>query len=252
MKAIIIAAGMGTRLQHLTGDAPKCLLPVCGKSILQHQLDAFRHNGITDISLIKGYKKEKIQVPQLKYYINDNYEKNNILNSLMYAETEMDGAFIASYSDIVFHPSIVQKLMACPADIAIAVDSDWQKKYDGRTHHPPEEAEKVAFNQEHVLLETGKVMTRKVTGEFLGMVKCSGRGAEIFKAYFKKAKQEFMGKPFITAKVFDKAYITDFLQYLTNEGVPVTCVPIDRGWTEIDTEQDLHRASSILAGGGVR
>ena len=94
MKAIIIAAGMGTRLNPLTNERPKCMLKLNGKTILQHQLDVFHANGITDISLIKGYKKETIDYAGLKYYINDNYKNNNILNSLFYAEKEMDDDLI--------------------------------------------------------------------------------------------------------------------------------------------------------------
>ena len=60
MRAIIIAAGMGIRLNPLTNDKPKCMLEIKGKTILQHQLDVFHANGITDISVIKGYKKEVI------------------------------------------------------------------------------------------------------------------------------------------------------------------------------------------------
>ncbi|MBU4456362.1 MAG: NTP transferase domain-containing protein, partial [Nanoarchaeota archaeon] len=54
MKAIIIAAGMGSRLEHLTKDKPKCLLEFCGKTLLEHQLTAIRNNNISNISLIKG------------------------------------------------------------------------------------------------------------------------------------------------------------------------------------------------------
>ena len=79
MKAIIIAAGLGSRLGNLTNDKPKCLLEVAGKSLLQHQIDTLKSCGITNISVIKGYKKEKINYPGLKYYINDDYQNNNIL-----------------------------------------------------------------------------------------------------------------------------------------------------------------------------
>jgi len=73
MKAIIIAAGYASRLRPITNDKPKCMLEIKGKTILEHQLDAFNANGITDISVIKGYKKKAINYPRLKYYINDNY-----------------------------------------------------------------------------------------------------------------------------------------------------------------------------------
>lgn len=120
-KAVIIAAGMGIRLNPLTNDKPKCLLKIKGKTILQYQLDAFQASAITDISVKKGYKKETTNYSGLKYYTNDNYMNNNILSSLFYAEKEMDNEFIASYSDIIFNGEVVRRLKENDGDIAIVV-----------------------------------------------------------------------------------------------------------------------------------
>ena len=247
MKAIIIAAGMGIRLNPLTNDTPKCMLKIKGKTILQHQLDVFHANGIIDISVIKGYKKEVINYSSLKYYINDNYRNNNILNSLFYAEEELDDEFIASYSDILFGEDVVRRVMESSGDITIVVDIDWMGYYEGRTEHPVEEAEKVIFNSDKNVVKIGKIVNKgDISGEFIGMLKCTKRGTEIFKEYFHKAKTEFFGKPFIRAKTFDVAYLTDMIQYLVNSGVKVKCVTIERGWIEIDTLQDFEKASEFL------
>lgn len=248
MKAIIIAAGMGIRLNPMTNDKPKCMLKLKGKTILQHQLDVFHANGITDISVIKGYKKEAIDFPNLKYYINDNYRNNNILNSLFYAEEAMDDEFIASYSDIIYGKDVVRKLTENGGDIAIVVDIDWKGYYEGRTEHPIEEAENVIFDADENVVEIGKIMDNKgaVNGEFIGMLKCTKRGAEVFKEYFHKAKSEFFGKSFVRAKTFDVAYLTDFIQYLVNNGIKINCATIERGWIEIDTVQDFERAEEMF------
>jgi choline kinase len=244
MKAIIIAAGMGIRLNPMTNDKPKCMLEIKGKTILQHQLDVFHANGITNISIIKGYKKEEINYAGLKYYINDNYRNNNILNSLFYAEKEMGDEFIASYSDILFSDDVVKSAIESGGDIAIVVDVDWKGYYEERTEHPIEEAENVIFDADNNVVEIGKIVSNKrtVDGEFIGMLKCTKKGAEIFKEYFHKAKNEFYGKPFIRAKTFGAAYLTDFIQYLVNNGIEVKCMTIERGWIEIDTVQDFERA----------
>ena len=244
MKSIIIAAGLGIRLNPLTNEKPKCMLEIKGKTILQHQLDVFHANGITDISVIKGYKKEVINYSGLKYYINDNYRNNNILNSLFYAEEEMNDKFIASYSDILFGADVVRRLKESEGDIAIVVDVDWKGYYEGRTEHPINEAENVIFDADNNVVEIGKIISNKgaVDGEFIGMLKCTKRGTEIFREYFHKAKNEFLVKPFVRAKTFDIAYLTDFIQYLVNDGIEVKCVTIERGWIEIDTVQDFERA----------
>jgi len=248
MKAIIIAAGMGSRLQHLTNDKPKCLLEYNGKSLLEIQTEALKACGIDEIVVIKGYKQEKINFPQFKYYINDNFMNNNILNSLFYAEPEMNDDLLISYSDIYYEKHVVERLLQSTEDISIVVDIDWKGYYEGRTEHPIEEAENVIFNAQNKVLEIGKIVTNKndVHGEFIGMMKCTKKGCEILRKHFNRAKQLFEGKPFQRAKTFEKAYLTDMLQDLVDMGVKVHCVIIEQGWMEIDTIQDYEKVSRFI------
>ena len=74
MKAIILAAGMGNRLLHLTSNTPKCMLKVYGKTIIEHQFDVFMALGINDISIEKGFLKEQINYPETKSCYNDDYK----------------------------------------------------------------------------------------------------------------------------------------------------------------------------------
>lgn len=84
--AIIIAAGRGSRMQSFTDDKPKCLLRFGDKTLLEGQLEAYRACGIEDISLVRGYQRDKINVPGLRYFENPQYADNNILVSLFCAE----------------------------------------------------------------------------------------------------------------------------------------------------------------------
>ena len=244
MKAIIIAAGMGTRMNHLTEDIPKCMLAFGGKTLLEKQIETLISCDITDISVVKGYKKEKIDYPGLKYFINDNYENNNILNSLFCAEEEMNDEVILSYSDILYEKQVVERLLESKKDISIVVDIEWRQYYENRKDHPIEEAENVIFDAENKVVEIGKILTKKhdVHGEFIGMMKLTKRGTGIFKRNFNRAKELFWGKPFIRTSTFEKAYLTDMLQDLVLLGVDVHCVIIKRGWREIDTVEDYKNA----------
>ena len=67
-KALIIAAGLGSRLKKHTENLPKCMLDFGGKTLLKRQLDAYKNSGVEDISLIRGYKKEKITYKGIKYF----------------------------------------------------------------------------------------------------------------------------------------------------------------------------------------
>ena len=159
------------------------------------------------------------------------------MNSLFYAEEELNGNVIVAYSDILFEASVVRRLLESQADISIVVDIDWRGYYDGRKEHPIDEAENVIFNANNEVLKIGKILTEKddVHGEFIGMLKFTPRGAEIFKKHFHRAKEIYWDKPYQRAAIFQKAYITDIIQDMADLGVPVHCVIIERGWKEIDT-----------------
>jgi len=244
MKAIIIAAGMGNRMRPYTNDLPKCMLEFGGKTLFQRQLESLKACKVKNIVLIKGYRKEKINYPRIKYYINENYQNNNILSSLFYAEKEIEGEVIVSYSDILFEKQVVERLLESKKDISIVVDVKWRDYYEDRKDHPIEEAENVIFDAENNVVEIGKILTKKhdVHGEFIGMIKLTSRGSEILRKHYNRAKKLFWGKPFQRAATFEKAYLTDMIQEMVDLGVPIHCVIIERGWKEIDTVEDYKKA----------
>ena len=244
VKSIIIAAGLGTRLKGYTEALPKCMLKFGDRTLLERQLEVYRECGIYDISIVRGFKKEKINYKGLNYFENDDYENNNILNSLFYAEEAINGNVVISYSDILFDSNVVSRLLESNADISIVVDIDWRGYYVDRKDHPVEEAEKVIFDANNEVVQIGKVMTNKddVYGEFIGMLKLSPKGAEIMKLHFNRAKKLFWDEPFQRAQTFQKAYITDLIQDMVDMGVSVHCVIIERGWKEIDTVEDYEKA----------
>ena len=244
IKALIIAAGLGSRLKKHTENLPKCMLNFGDKTLLQRQLDAYKKNGIKDISLIRGYKKEKINYKGIKYFENNDYKNNNILNSIFYAEKVINGNIIISYSDILFDFSVVERALSSDHDISVVVDIDWRGYYVGRKDHPISEAENVIFNSNNEVEKIGKINkgNDEVHGEFIGMVKLSNRGTEVFKEHFHRLKKIYWNKPFQRAKIFQKAYLTDFIQELVDIGIKVHCVIIESGWKEIDTVEDYKKA----------
>ena len=243
-KALIIAAGLGSRLKKHTENLPKCMLDFGGKTLLQRQLESYKKNGVKDISLVRGYKKEKINYKDIKYFENNDYKNNNILNSMFYAEKIINGNIIISYSDILFDPSVVERTLKSDHDISVVVDIDWRGYYVGRKDHPISEAENVIFNSNNEVEKIGKINTGndEVHGEFIGMIKLSNRGTEIFKEHFHRLKKIYWNKPFQRAKIFQKAYLSDFIQELVDIGIKVHCVIIESGWKEIDTVEDYKKA----------
>lgn len=253
MKAIIIAAGPGTRLRPYTEEIPKCLIEVAGKPIVQRQLEIFRKLGLNEVALVRGWRKEKVNLPGITYFDNDDFENNNILHSLFHAYGFMTDSFIFSYSDIVYSENVVRELLDCPAEMGIIVDTAWEERYNGRLKHPVNEAELVLCDKKGKVRKIGKdvVSVNEATGEFIGLAKFFGEGVKTLINEFNRLKEFYQGKeeePFQHAKKFKKAYLTDMIQELVDKGHEIWGVNINGGWTEIDTDEDLANANKFWSG----
>ncbi|MBU4267053.1 MAG: phosphocholine cytidylyltransferase family protein [Candidatus Altiarchaeota archaeon] len=243
MKAIILAAGMSSRLMDLTDDKPKCMLEIGGKTIMQRQIETFHQCGIEDITVVRGYKKEKINYTGVKYVYNQNYRRNNMLESLMYARSDMDSEFICGYSDILYDKGVLEKLLKSKADFCVVVDTDWMKHYKDRFQHPIEEAENVVVEKGKIKRMGKTINANEAHGEFIGLAKFSTKGAEILrKEYARVRKKLGLNSPFHEALSLEKAYLTDMLQELVERGHRVESVDIKGGWMELDTIEDLQKA----------
>ncbi len=247
MKAIIIAAGMGSRLEHHTEDRPKCMVEVAGRSILDHQLDALRKNNVDDIHIIRGYLAEKLVVPGATYYENKDFRSNNILFSLFHAADAMNGPFLTTYSDIVYTADVVRAAINSPHDINLIVDRQWHTAYEGRHDHPPEQAELAEVDPDTNLVRAvGKqVGTENALGEFIGLACGTEKGGHQLRDGFEDVRAKLGDdEPFHAATLFRKAYLTDLFMELIARGIPVGCTPIDGNWREIDTVEDLARVNA--------
>ena len=103
MKAIIVAAGTGSRLGELAKDTPKSLLDVNGQSILERQISVFKKLGISDITVIIGPHAEKFTFKNISFIQDKNYLEHDILSSLMLAHSIMYDDIIVSYGDVIIN-----------------------------------------------------------------------------------------------------------------------------------------------------
>jgi len=255
-KAIIVAAGPGTRLRPYTNDRPKCIIEINGKTILSRIVEALRKNNVKNIVIVTGYKRNEIEkrYPEFVHYHNPDYSNSNILKSLFCAQEEMDEGFIFSYSDIIYGPKIVERLLNSDGDISIIVDVDWEKRYEGRTQHPTDEAELVVVEGNKVV-KISKFMNPNIAhGEFIGLTKFTKKGAEILKRNYKRILENrwcrwLINQRFQDAISIEKAYLTDMFQELIDRGYHIENVDIcgNPSWIEIDTPQDLKRAQVFLS-----
>ncbi len=233
----------------MTESLPKCLaIQLNGKSLLQIQIETLKNCGVSDVIVVLGYEGDKIRYPEIRYVWNHDYAHNNILASLMCAADELRGDVIVSYSDIWYEEAVVRKLMRSDKDIALGVDEDWQESYKGRKEHPIQEAENVAFDSVYRVIKIGKIgdLGVDVHGEFIGMMKLTGRGCALLKEHYHRAQALYEEKPFQRAKVFRKAYLTDLLQDMADLGEDIYCEIVGSQWKEIDTIEDFKNVVQWL------
>jgi choline kinase len=244
MRAIIIGAGRGRRLMPTTENAPKCFAEIQGKRILDWILEALRAGGVTDVCFIGGYRMEAVQreYPHFTFRENREWEQNNILVSLMYAEDLMDQPFVTTYSDILYTGKIVSALVASPADLALGMDTDWRTHYAPRTQHPPHDAEKAITKQGRVLRVHRDIPYADATGEFIGVAKFSARGGALLRAHYHRRRRECWDQPYREAAQFQKAYLIHMFQDMIEQGVAFAHADTHGDYREIDTQEDLDLA----------
>ena len=244
MRAIIIGAGRGSRLMPTTADAPKCFAEVSGQRILDWTVQAFAENDIDEICFIGGYQIEKVQeqYPKFTFRHNDNWQNNNILASLFYAEDLMDEPFICCYSDILFTPGAIEVALKNDQDIALVVDTDWLERYTMRSEHPSDDAEKVTIEGDRVTSIHRDIAEADAYGEYIGVARFSSAGAASLREHYHRCQQEFSGKPWREAVSFEKAYKILLLQEMLEHQVPMVHVDTPGGYIEIDTQQDFDYA----------
>jgi L-glutamine-phosphate cytidylyltransferase len=276
-RAIIVAAGRGSRLGDKTEEIPKCMVKVAGRSILHHQLSALAAAGVDDVVVVRGYRGDLIDGDghPLRFVENPEWPRNNILNSLLYAEQEMGEGFFFSYSDIVYAPQVAADLVKAaraasaggpPVAAALIVDRRWDEAYQGRTLHPISEAELTKVQEDADadadadaatrtrgprISQVGKlaVAPAEAAGEFIGLAWFSTEGARALRAVWHQAMAAGGPEsPFGRAKVLRNAYLTDALNAMCAAGHRLLPVFIDGQWREIDTGQDLAAAETVVPG----
>jgi choline kinase len=124
-KAVILAAGVGSRLRPLTDARPKCLLEVGRRTLIDHQLGALRRYGITDVTVVVGYLGEQVRShvgDRARYLDNPRYEQTNSLYSLWLARDELAAGALILNSDVLALPRLFDRLLQAPAANAVLVE----------------------------------------------------------------------------------------------------------------------------------
>ncbi len=234
MKALILAAGFGSRLAPITDTCPKSLVPVNGKPILMKQIENLLENGVNDITIVSGYKAEILEkavhdkYPQIKIINSVDYATTNNMYSAYLAKDEMAGkAFLMMNADVFFDASVITELLACKAENAIVTDIG--------TYY--EESMKV-IEKDGRLVEIAKTITKEdALGASIDVYKFSPAGG---KAFFDKCADYIENKKEL--KKWSEVALNDILSE-----VEFLACPLKGRWLEIDNHDDLAAAEKLFS-----
>ncbi|MEK9132847.1 MAG: phosphocholine cytidylyltransferase family protein [Patescibacteria group bacterium] len=246
MKAIILAAGSGTRLGKYTENLPKCMLEFKGKSLIERAVETLHDCGINDVTIVKGYQGEKITIPGVKYYVNEDFSNTNMVETLVKAEAELVGETLVLYADIIFEKSVLLKAIESKVDVGVTVDTDYWDYWKARLDEPEKDTESLVIDGDKIVeLGDTKCGLEKAKVRYVGILKFSAKGVESLKNVYHKNRALYFesDEKWLNSKCFKKAYMTCMLQALINEGNRVEPIHISHGWMEFDTTFDLERAN---------
>ncbi len=233
MKALILAAGFGSRLAPITDECPKALVPVNGTPIIFNQIDNLLLNGITDITVVSGYKAEI-----LEKRITEKYPSVRIINSVDYATTNnMYSAYIARdavgsceflmmNADVFYDASVVKALIECEAENAIVTDIG---SYS-------EESMKVVEKDGRLVAISKQIPSADALGCSIDVYKFSPEGG---KAFFDRCAHYIEDEKILNK--WSEVALNDVLSTIEFKA----CTLVGR-WYEIDNFDDLEKAEKLF------
>ena len=239
MKAIILAAGMASRLRPLTLTTPKSLLKVGERSLLQRSMDALIANGVTEFCIVTGYLHEMIEdfvrkqyadSIQVTFIYNKVYETTNNIYSLWLARPFAEGQEVLLLdSDLLYDPQIVTRVLATDAPNVLTLIR----------HELGEEEMKVVTDAQGSIKEISKTCNpADAAGESLGIEKM---GKEYTKALYREL-ESMMNDEHLENVFYERAFERLIPQGHTYQVLDVT----ELFSCELDTIEDFENAKAKI------
>ena len=239
IKAVILAAGVGSRIRPLTDDCPKSLLMINGKTILEMMISHIQKCGISEIVFVLGYLQDQIkdyvktQFPDLvaHYITNKKYKETNTGYSLLLTkDLVQNSTFIKFDADVVFDIAILKNLINSEHDNCLCIDKN--------IHLDAEEIKVIIREENRVVKASRTVNPEDAIGESIGIEKISPEAAH---ALF--SELEIMMKD----EQHHQEYYEAAYERIIEKDVPFHALDISGlKWTEIDTKEDFLSAESLL------
>jgi phosphoenolpyruvate phosphomutase len=243
--AVILAASRGIELGSLTEDRPKCMVDVRGQPLLQRLVGALNSAEVRDITVVRGYRKEMVNLPSIKTVDNDLHDRSGEAATLACAADALRGDTLIAYGDILFRQYIMDQLLAAEGDIVLAVDALWREHDpDPRSRLRDLVACSTPFQTGY--LEDGPVTATHIgpdiaddaiCGEWIGLARVTGNGAAAIRSEIGAMRRD--GE-------LGRASLCDLFNRLISVGQEVRVLYITGHWLDVDNHADLEAARSFL------
>ncbi|MCX7787885.1 MAG: phosphoenolpyruvate mutase [Spirochaetes bacterium] len=252
VEAIVLAAARGTELGDLTVEKPKTMVEVGGQPILSHIVDGYNGAGIKEITVVRGYRKEKVDLPNLRFVDNDAYGETGELWSLKLALDSLrtldpknekeEKDLIVSYGDVLFRTYILQILLDSDADYTIVVDVNWQESRNrGRFADFTQCSEpfsRLRFgNPVGLVRMSPSLPLEQIHGEWMGFLRVRSSKVQEFHTQVDRLVCEDGGK---------QLRMHDLLNRLVTEGTEVRVLYTTGNWMDVDSVEDLILAAQFV------
>ena len=241
MKAIILSAGQGSRLGHLTHDRPKCLIDFNGRSLLDRQLDTLAACGIDEVVVVTGFRDEQIEAslarrvggPKVRTVFNPFYKVAENVASCWMARHELTEDFLLLNGDVVFEPAVARTALERSVG-PVSVTVNHPREYDA-------DDMKVELQGKRVVAIGKDLPIERVGAESIGMMVFRGDGPGLFVAELERVMRTPEGL---------KSWFTQVVHRMARGGL-VESVSIDGlDWGEIDFPNDLEAMQAVVEGWG--
>ncbi|MDI2591837.1 phosphocholine cytidylyltransferase family protein [Pseudomonas sp. 681] len=232
MKAIILAAGRGSRLGALTDQRPKALVTFNGVPLIERTVRTLRAAGITEIGIVAGYRSDMLAPYADRLFINPLWSTTGIRQSLSAAHEWLDSqACVVSYGDIFYSSELVSALMQKNEDIDLAFDPQAVKLWQQRFDQPLEDMERFVIDNGRICEIGHRAETlEQIQGQYMGLFKLTPAGWHALNGQLERLSSEQR----------EQVDMTSLFSLLIEAGVRVGGTPTNAPWGEIDCPSDVQ------------
>ena len=230
MKAVILAAGQGTRIRAVHGEHPKCLIEVDDKTLLDHQIEGLLGAGIDEIAIVVGYEKQQIirhvhrhfgrLTSKITFIENPAFAITNNIYSLWLAREWVNGdGFVCLNADVVFDAQILSAAIRSGSPVSMIVDPEWR-----------DETMKVVISEGQVVRMSKKISRLEFSATYIGVTVLHQSANALFFSRMQRLIEAGRVNEFFNVAV----------QELVDDGLPVGfTTTAGSPWAEIDDPLDL-------------